>query len=245
MVQIINNVRGRGENMKQGTVKWWNDSKGYGFLTDSNGEDVFVHFSVLQMEGFKTLHKGQRVKFNVVTDKHGLAAKNVHPIEDNTPLPQKSSLIKNKQIRLDGRKLKVFICHSSDDKDSVRDLFDSLNAVPYVSPWLDEKNLLPGQDWNFEITQAVRDAECVLVCLSNNSINKEGYVQKEISFALDVALEKPEDTIYLIPVRLEPCQPPPRLERWHYVDLFSDEGYERLLLSLQYRATNLGLILSP
>lgn len=139
----------------------------------------------------------------------------------------------------------MFLCHSSGDKNAVRQLFDRLSAVPYVSPWLDEKNLLPGQDWNLEITRAVKEAECVVVCLSHSSINKEGYVQKEISFALDVAQEKPEGTIYLIPVRLEACQPPTRLERWHYVDLFMDGGFERLLLSLQYIATRLGLLLSP
>ena len=231
--------------MKQGIVKWWNDSKGYGFVTDNNGEDIFVHHSALQMEGFKTLHEGQRVKFDAVKSGKNSQCSNVHPLEDNTPLPQENSRKTTKQIQSDRRKLKVFLCHSSDDKEAVRDLFDNLNAVPYVSPWLDEKNLLPGQDWNYEITQVVRDAECVLVCLSQNSINKEGYIQKEISFALDIALEKPENTIYLIPVRLEPCQPPPRLERWHYVDLYTNEGFERLLLSLQYRATKLGLILSP
>ena len=104
---------------------------------------------------------------------------------------------------------------------------------------------LPGQDWNLEIARAVKTADCVVVCLSKTSVNKEGYVQKEISFALDAAQEKPEGAIFLIPVRLEHCQPPARLERWHYVDLFEETGFERLLLSLQYRATGLGLLLSP
>lgn len=139
----------------------------------------------------------------------------------------------------------MFICHSSSDKPAVRELFSRLATVPYVSPWLDENNLLPGQDWNLEITRAVKAADCVVVCLSRGAINREGYVQREIGFALDAAQEKPEGTIFLIPVRLEVCEPPDRLARWHYVDLYDETGFEKLLLSLQYRATSLGLLLSP
>ena len=52
--------------MAQGTVKWFNESKGYGFITADEGKDVFVHFSAIQGEGFKTLNEGQKVSFDVV-----------------------------------------------------------------------------------------------------------------------------------------------------------------------------------
>mgnify|MGYP000896822764 CR=1 FL=1 len=56
--------------MEQGTVKWFNDAKGFGFITpDDGGEDLFAHFSAIQMNGFKTLKEGQKVSFEVVTDK--------------------------------------------------------------------------------------------------------------------------------------------------------------------------------
>jgi CspA family cold shock protein len=48
-----------------GTVKWFNASKGYGFITQENGEDIFVHFTAIQSEGFRTLEEGQKVEFNV------------------------------------------------------------------------------------------------------------------------------------------------------------------------------------
>ena len=58
--------------MAKGTVKWFNDKKGYGFITDENGNDVFVHFSGLNMEGFKTLSEGQTVEFDLTEgDKYG------------------------------------------------------------------------------------------------------------------------------------------------------------------------------
>jgi len=64
--------------MATGTIKWFNDSKGFGFITpDDGGEDLFVHFSAIAMEGFKTLHEGQKVSFEVTEGPKGKQASNV------------------------------------------------------------------------------------------------------------------------------------------------------------------------
>ena len=64
--------------MSTGTVKWFNDAKGFGFITqDNGGEDVFCHHSAIQMEGFKTLQEGQKVEFEVTRGPKGLQAQNV------------------------------------------------------------------------------------------------------------------------------------------------------------------------
>jgi cold shock protein len=63
--------------MATGTVKWFNDSKGYGFIAQDNGTDVFVHFSAIIQEGFKTLAEGQKVEFDVVEGPKGLQSANV------------------------------------------------------------------------------------------------------------------------------------------------------------------------
>ena len=63
--------------MAQGTVKWFNESKGYGFITADEVKDVFVHFSAIQGEGFMTLNEGQKVSFDVVTGEKGPQAANV------------------------------------------------------------------------------------------------------------------------------------------------------------------------
>ena len=64
-------------HMEQGTVKWFNDAKGFGFISRENGEDVFVHFSAIQSNGFRSLKEGQPVTFNVVKGPKGLQAENV------------------------------------------------------------------------------------------------------------------------------------------------------------------------
>ncbi|MGD2027634.1 MAG: cold-shock protein [Anaerolineales bacterium] len=64
----------------EGTVKWFNGSKGYGFIEREEGEDVFVHFSAIQADGYRNLEEGQRVEFTVVQGQKGPQAENVVPV---------------------------------------------------------------------------------------------------------------------------------------------------------------------
>ncbi len=66
--------------MARGRIKWFNDAKGYGFIEQSDGEDVFVHFSAINMEGFKTLTEGQEVEFELRQTEKGLQAANVESV---------------------------------------------------------------------------------------------------------------------------------------------------------------------
>ena len=70
-------VSGEGKQMVNGTVKWFNDSKGFGFLEQENGDDVFVHFSAITGDGFKSLSEGDSVTFDLVKGPKGLQAANV------------------------------------------------------------------------------------------------------------------------------------------------------------------------
>jgi len=153
--------------------------------------------------------------------------------------PKTKSISSVKKISV-SRLLNVFLCHSSGDKSAVRNLYQQLLHDGF-DPWFDKEALLPGQDWDQEIQKAVSHTDAVVVCLSRSSINKAGYVQKEIKLALDVADTQPENTIFLIPLKLEECEVPQRLHKWHWVNLFEEGGYERLIQSLRFRTKDLGI----
>jgi len=66
--------------MPQGTVKWFNNKRGWGFIVKEDGEDIFVHYSAIKGDGFKTLEEGQRVQFEIEEGDKGPAAVNVEPV---------------------------------------------------------------------------------------------------------------------------------------------------------------------
>ena len=134
----------------------------------------------------------------------------------------------------------VFLGHASEDKPIVRDLYSRLKADNF-QPWFDEEDLIAGQNWRAEVPKAVRRSHAFIVCLSARSTTKAGYLQKEIKFALDVLAEQPEGIIFVIPVRLEPCDVPDSLQHLHYADMFEPQGYGRLQRALIARAKQLGL----
>ncbi len=138
------------------------------------------------------------------------------------------------------RPLRVFLCHSSNDKPAVRELYQKLRAEAedWIDPWLDKMKILPGQNWRIVIEEAVEASDIVIICLSNHSVNKEGFVQREIRYAYDLALEKPDGVIFLIPLRLEECEVPRGMRSLQWVDYFGvekDEQYSNLLEAMKLR----------
>ncbi|MFT3890634.1 MAG: SUMF1/EgtB/PvdO family nonheme iron enzyme [Anaerolineales bacterium] len=136
------------------------------------------------------------------------------------------------------RPLKVFLSYASQDKPAVRKLSSRLVGEGWIETWLDEKNLLPGQDWRLSIEEAVETSDIVIICLSSHSVSKEGYVQKELRYAREIALEKPEETIFLVPLRLDECEVPRGLRFYQWVDYFGKQketSYAALIASLKLR----------
>jgi hypothetical protein len=127
---------------------------------------------------------------------------------------------------------------SSSDKAAVRSLYKMLVTKGF-RPWLDEENIMPGQDWELAVRNEVRASHVVVVLLSRNAVTRAGFVQKEIRLALDAAEERPEGSIFLITARLEECEVPDRLKRWQWVDIWKPDGYQRLLNSLGLKVKEL------
>ena len=140
------------------------------------------------------------------------------------------------------RPLNVFISYASQDRAKVRKLYDALKKEPWINPWFDQEELLPGMDWDLEIYKALRKADVILPCFSKESVAKEGYVQKEFKRALDYAEEKPDGTIYVIPLRLDDCTPPRRFSQWQWVDYFDAGTHGNLFKALRRRAENLKIL---
>lgn len=136
------------------------------------------------------------------------------------------------------RRLRVFLCHGSEDKPGIRELYVRLQNESGIKPWLDEIDIPAGADWEATIRHAVRDSHIVLACLSRSSVGKTGFLQKEIRFVLDRADEKPDGARFVFPVRLDDCELPERLRKWQATDLYRAGGYERLISALAEEASS-------
>jgi purine-nucleoside phosphorylase len=142
------------------------------------------------------------------------------------------------------RRLRVFLCHSSGDKPAVRELYQRLLHDGF-SPWLDEVDLLGGILWESAIEDTVRKTDVVVVCLTGASVTKEGFVQREIELALDVADEKPQDRRSILPLILDECDPPRRLRKWNGIDYRKPNAHSKLFESLSARAKEVGAFVPP
>lgn len=130
---------------------------------------------------------------------------------------------------------RIFLSYAFDDEEVVARLYDQLHSEGF-DPWMADRDLLAGQNWQIEVKKNLRTADIIIVCLSHNSLNKAGYVQKEIALALDIADEQPEGTIFIIPVKLDESSVPERLRHLYPVDLLQENGYERLIQALRRRS---------
>jgi hypothetical protein len=145
------------------------------------------------------------------------------------PLSEKAQSvtdIKERSLRRKSRTLKLFLAYSHGDSQKVRDVYSILKTNGF-DPWLDEMNLLPGQQWKPEIRRAIRGSDLVLLCISSSSVNKKGYFQKELRDAVDIALMS-SDT-FIIPVRLDEGEVPFIISNYQSLDYFQPDGPERLV----------------
>lgn len=160
-----------------------------------------------------------------------------------SPTPEEGKSEDARQYRAE-HSLRIFLCHASEDKPAVRALHARLKGLGF-RPWLDEIDLALGVQWEPAIAAAIHDSHVILVCISHASTTKAGFVQKEIHFALERALEMPEGAIYIVPVRLTDCVLPKRLSKWQAVDLYSEHGEKRLIQALRRKAKGLALLPGP
>src|SRR5687768_6586253 len=130
------------------------------------------------------------------------------------------------------RQLRVFLLYARGDREAVHRLYGRI-VKDGAKAWLDVENILPGQDWQFEISKAIHTSDIVIVCLSRGFNKQGGYRHEELKIALKKANSIPDGETFIIPVRLEMCDTPEPLRRWQRVDLFAADGYKKLLRTLK------------
>ena len=138
--------------------------------------------------------------------------------------------------------IQIFLAHAHEDKEVVFELYDRLKEAGY-KPWLDKKDLIPGQNWRSEIPRVIKKSQLFIACLSKHSISKQGYVQKEFKIALSQAAELPSDSIYIIPVRFDNCEIPDlrredygvALRDLHWLDYWKADGFNKLQQAISYK----------
>lgn len=130
----------------------------------------------------------------------------------------------------------IFISYAKEDQRVADRLYLDLENAG-LSPWMDSNDLLPGQAWEREIEEAISRSSYFIALQSTRSVGKRGHVQKELRRALEVAERYPEDQLFIIPVRIEECEPTfGAVRKLHRLDLFPDYvgGLSKLLRVVGY-----------
>lgn len=139
--------------------------------------------------------------------------------------------------------MQIFLSYASQDRAKVLEIYDFLVANGFPNTWMDCKKLLPGQQWEFEIQKNLRKSEVVIFFLSNTSVNKRGFVQKELKKALALLEEKLSSDTYLIPVKLDPdVIVPQELAQIQYLDITVENSLAVLKQTLEEQVERLGLL---
>ncbi len=135
------------------------------------------------------------------------------------------------------KKFRVFISYAREDENKAIRLYNDLkNSTLPVEPWLDKKDLLPGQDWDIEIKESIRKSDFFIPLFSSTSIVKRGYIQREFKVAVDTLQDIPPGDIFVIPVRLDECDIKyNELAKFQRQDLFPEwyEGLVRIIKSIE------------
>ena len=143
------------------------------------------------------------------------------------------------------RKLKVYLSYVREDFNTASKLFQWLTKYDWISPWMDTLEAARRQSWEDTNQRALSESDAVILCLSQISVRQEGYIQVEYKKIVGLAEEKPEGTIFVIPVTLDECEIPFLFRSYQSVSYSNPKNAnERIIRSLEVRAKQLNISLS-
>lgn len=197
------------------------------------GRDIKIEYEIIELEHF--LSKKQMADCTFDLDIKNWEMSRTHWAIKDIDLEKK---LRKKGIHLPPLDLKseqpirVFLCHAAEDKPAVLAIKTKLNDLG-IQTWIDKENLLPGQAWGIEIPKALKESDFALVFLSQVSVAKKGYVQREFRLALDIMEELPEGRVFLIPIKLNVCDEPQMLSHLHWTNLYDSDGFDKIISALK------------
>lgn len=129
---------------------------------------------------------------------------------------------------------KIFISYVSEDRQYAEKLHSALIENGF-EPWMDKKDLLPGQDWDFQIRTALNKANFIIILLSSTSVTKRSYIQREFRIALEYYQEKLDSDIYIIPVKIDKCEIPDKLAKFQWVEYDSVDSIDKIIKAIEHQ----------
>ena len=126
---------------------------------------------------------------------------------------------------------KIFISTVNEDSKTAENLFDFLVLYKY-NPWLYFKNLLPGQQWDYEIRRELKKSDFIILLFSKTSVYRRGYIQREFRLALEYCEERLDTDIFIIPCKIDDCEMPDPFKKFQWIDLRNPDSLGRLLGAL-------------
>ena len=130
----------------------------------------------------------------------------------------------------------VYLSYAHEDEKEVRELYRKLSDAGF-NPWMVSEDVRPGEDWIKSSQRAIRETDIFLAILSKNRAQRSGFYEQELDLALKIKESK--EGVYLVPVRLEDCEVPDSLKTILWIDLFEDDGWDRLLGTLSATSSRL------
>lgn len=204
--------------------------------------DAITFFKIANLRNFYDLSKKKHVppieKKMLLPELKIVHAINIGKLHEHQNLTLPNSLKKflatnvyNQQQGQNMNKPKVFLSYARQDKDTVLEIYTFLKENG-CDTWMDVKNILPGQAWEYEIERAIENSNYFIACLSTHSVNHTGYVQTELKKALKILDRFPEGKIFLIPIKLDNCPIPPSLSGRQCADWLDEEERAKMLHSI-------------
>jgi hypothetical protein len=140
------------------------------------------------------------------------------------------SIMISQRLAKEREKRRVFIIYAREDLEAARNLSANLRELGF-NPWLDVDEISPGQVWRKSVINALEKSSMALVLISKN-LSKKGFVQEELKVAMGILQEREKDISPVIPVRLDESEVPESLSHIHWVNLFEENGIDRLVKGL-------------